>query len=186
MKRLIVYLIICALVAVSFVACSESKQSESVKTIKPGEKIQITSSSLTDDGKWKTVITSSDGENKSPQLSWTPVENASCYAIYMIDTSASNWCHWIAEDVKVTEIELGAELENSRYIGPYPPSGVHTYEVMVFALKDSPDSYKGLFDSANSSVDDIIAALDVSKGTNGNILASGVLSGTYQTGDIVE
>jgi phosphatidylethanolamine-binding protein (PEBP) family uncharacterized protein len=112
-------------------------------------------------------------------LSWTPVENASCYAIYMIDTSASNWCHWIAKDVKVAELELGAELENSRYIGPYPPSGVHTYEVMVFALKDSPDSYKGLFYSSNSSVDDIIAALDVSKGTNGNILASGVLSGTY-------
>jgi len=75
------------------------------------------------------------GENKSPQLSWTPVEGASCYAIYMIDTTASNWCHWIAKDVKVTELELGAELENSQYIGPYPPGGVHTYEVMIFALK---------------------------------------------------
>jgi len=35
----------------------------------------------------------------------------------------------------VTELELGAELENSQYIGPYPPGGVHTYEVMIFALK---------------------------------------------------
>jgi len=64
----------------------------------------------------------------------------------MIDTTASNWCHWIAKDVKVTELELGAELENSQYIGPYPPGGVHTYEVMIFALKNSPDSYEGYFD----------------------------------------
>jgi len=108
------------------------------------------------------------GENKSPQLSWTPVEGASCYAIYMIDTTASNWCHWIAKDVKVTELELGAELENSQYIGPYPPGGVHTYEVMIFALKNSPDSYEGYFDNSNPSLDKIIEALDTSGGTTGN------------------
>ncbi|HHV30666.1 YbhB/YbcL family Raf kinase inhibitor-like protein [Acetivibrio mesophilus] len=184
MRRLTVFLIICALVTLTFAACSKPKQS--VKTIKPGEEIEITSSSLNSDGKWKSVITLSLGENKPPQLSWTPVETASCYAIYMIDISASNWCHWIAKDVKVTELELGAELENSQYIGPYPPGGVHTYEVMIFALKDSPDSYGGYFDNPNPSLDKIIAALDTSKGSTGNILATGVLSGTYQAGDIVE
>jgi len=104
----------------------------------------------------------------------------------MIDTTASNWCHWIAKDVKVTELELGAELENSQYIGPYPPGGVHTYEVMIFALKNSPDSYEGYFDNSNPSLDKIIEALDTSGGTTGNILARGVLSGTYKAGDIVE
>ena len=184
MKRLTVFLVICAFVTLTFSACSKPEQS--LKAIKPGEEIQITSSSLNIDGKWKSVITASLGENKSPQLSWTPVENASCYAIYMIDISASNWCHWIAKDVKVTELKLGAELENSQYIGPYPPGGVHTYEVMIFALKDSPDSYEGDFDNPNSSMDKIIEALDTSKGSTGNILATGVLSGTYQAGEIVE
>jgi len=169
MKRVSVFLLICVLAILTFSACSKSKQS--LKTIKPGEEIKITSSSLNSDGKWKSVITAYMGENKSPQLSWTPVEGASCYAIYMIDTTASNWCHWIAKDVKVTELELGAELENSQYIGPYPPGGVHTYEVMIFALKNSPDSYEGYFDNSNPSLDKIIEALDTSGGTTGNILA---------------
>ncbi len=183
MKKLSTYLIICTLMAVNFTACSKAI---SLKTIKAGEEIKITSSSLNSDGKWRSVITLSKGDNKSPQISWTPVETASCYAIYMIDISAGNWCHWIAKDVKVTELEMGATLENSQYIGPYPPSGNHTYELMIYALKESPDSYIGYFDSKNSSMDDIIAALDTFKGSTGNILSTGVLSGTYQSGDVVE
>ena len=184
MKQRTLYLLISMLMAVTLAACSKTK--DSMGEIKAGEDIKITSSSLRDDGKWLSVITSSKGDNKSPQLSWTPVENASCYAIYMIDTSASNWCHWIAKDVKVTELEFGAELGNSKYKGPYPPSGEHTYEVMVFALKNSPDSYAGYFDSANSSLDDILKALDTSNGETGNILSKGVLTGTYKSGDVVE
>jgi len=59
----------------------------------------------------------------------------------------------------VTELELGAELENSQYIGPYPPGGVHTYEVMIFALKNSPDSYEGYFDNSNPSLDKLLKLL---------------------------
>lgn len=184
MKRFITCFMLCALMVASFAACSNSK--DSLETIKAGEEIEITSTSLNKDGKWLSVITLSKGDNKSPQVSWTPVEGASCYAIYMIDTTAGNWCHWIAKDVKVTELELGAKLDNSQYIGPYPPSGDHTYEIMIFALKESPDSYVGHYDNTNSSIDDIIAALDTSKGSTGNILSKGVLSGSYKTGDIVE
>lgn len=184
MKRFITYFIILAFIVTTFVACSKPQNSE--ETTKTLKEIEITSTSLNSEGKWKSIITSSDGKNKSPQLSWTPVESASYYAIYMFDITAGNWCHWIAKDVKVTELELGAELENSQYVGPYPPRGVHTYEVRVFALKDSPDSYLGRFDNVNPSIDDIIAALDTSKGTKGNIIASGVLRGSYETGDIVE
>lgn len=184
MKRLATYFIMFMLLTVIFVACSKTENFERTSILE--NEIEITSTSLNSEGKWKTVITSSDGENKTPQLSWSPVESASCYAIYMFDITAGNWCHWIAKDVKVTELELGAKLEDSQYIGPYPPSGVHTYEVRIFALKDSPDSYSGRFDNVNPSLDDIIKALDTSKGKTGNVLATGVLRGTYKTGDIVE
>ncbi|MDF2821196.1 MAG: hypothetical protein K0R15_1637 [Clostridiales bacterium] len=146
----------------------------------------ITSTSLRDDGKWLSIITKSKGENKSPQLSWTPVENATCYGIYMFDTSAGNWLHWIAKDVTETELEMGVEIENSKYVGPYPPGGTHTYEITIFAFKASPDSYPGTFDSSNSNLDTIISKLDTSNGVSGNIIAISVLSGTYKSGDIVE
>lgn len=148
--------------------------------------IDITSSSLREDEKWLSIITKSKGENKSPQLSWTPIENASCYAIYMFDTSAGNWLHWIAKDVTETDLELGAEMENSKYVGPYPPSGNHTYEINIFALKASPDSYSGTYDNANHNLDKIISSLDTSNEIPGNIIAKGVISGTYTSGDIVE
>lgn len=184
MKRLIAYLIVFVLVSVAFVACSKPVNSENPTILE--NKIVITSSSLNSEGKWLSVITSSDGENKTPQLTWTPIESASCYAIYMFDITAGNWCHWIAQDVTITELELGAQLANSQYVGPYPPSGVHTYEIRIFALKDSPDSYEGRFDNVNPTLDNIIAALDTSKGSKGNLLATGILSGTYKTGDIIK
>ncbi|BCN30969.1 YbhB/YbcL family Raf kinase inhibitor-like protein [Anaeromicropila herbilytica] len=199
MKKQILYLLICVLLAVTLAACNKSKNSkettkdstkestnESSEDVIEDEEIKITSTSLKDDGRWLSVITSSKGENLSPQLSWTPVDKASCYAIYMIDTSAGNWCHWIAKDVKVTELEQGAKLDNSQYIGPYPPSGTHTYEVRIFALKATPDSYKGINNSENYKLDSIISALDTSNGETGNILATGVISGTYKSSDIVE
>jgi phosphatidylethanolamine-binding protein (PEBP) family uncharacterized protein len=166
MKKQALYILIGVLLTMTLAACSNSK--DSVKTIKAGQNIKITSSSLKDDGRWLSVITSSKGDNQSPQLSWTPVEKASCYIIYMIDTSAGNWCHWIAKDVTATELEQGAKLDNSRYVGPYPPSGTNTYEVMIFALKATPDSYKGYYDNENSSLDNILTALDTSNGETGN------------------
>jgi len=150
-------------------------------------KFDVTSSSLREDGKWLSVITNTEaGENKSPQLSWSPVKNANYYAIYMFDTSAGDWLHWIAKDLTVTELELGAKLDNSQYIGPYPPSGTHTYEITVYALSEKPDSYGGAFDAPNYNMDKIINRLNTSDGKPGNILAKGVISGTYTYGDIVE
>lgn len=184
MKQKLFRLILVILMMISYTACSVTEQP--LNTIQPGEEIQIKSASLTEDGKWRSVITVSKGDNLSPQLSWTPVESAACYAIYMVDISANNWCHWIAKDVKVTNLALGEQLENSQYIGPYPPSGVHVYEVMIFALKASPDEYLGKFDGTNASLDAIIEALDSANGNGGNILAKGTISGTYKSGDVVE
>lgn len=195
------YLFLSVLLVLTFTACSQptntasnevadtkSKSDSEADNAKEEtkEEIAITSSSLTEEGKWLSVITKSKGENKSPQLSWTPVENASCYAIYMFDKSAGNWLHWVAKDVTVTELELGAELENSEYVGPYPPSGIHEYVITVVALSASPDTYEGKFDNKNKGADKIIQDLDIANGKPGNILAIGSISGTYKSGAIVE
>lgn len=94
--------------------------------------------------------TSAEGENLSPDLSWTgaPADTKS-YAITCYDPDAptgSGWWHWIAFDIPadVTSLEAGAEVpgrewENDYgyigYGGPCPPPGTtHRYVFTVYAL----------------------------------------------------
>lgn len=153
-------------------------------------KINVTSESLTADGKWLTVINSTDaspaGSNLSPQLSWDEVEGAGCYAVYMVDNSAGCWLHWLAKNVKVNNLSLGSELEESSYIGPYPPSGTHEYEVIVYALKTSPDEYPGVFDNNLVPLSTIEKKLDTADGKPGNIIGKGSITGTVTVGEVVE
>ncbi|HHY64586.1 MAG TPA: hypothetical protein GX501_06020 [Clostridiaceae bacterium] len=152
--------------------------------------INVTSESLTSDGKWLTVINSTKGRpagsNLSPQLSWDEVEGASCYAVYMFDNSARYWLHWLAKNVTETTLPLGAELEDSKYEGPYPPSGTHEYEVIVYALKEAPAEYPGSFDNSNASVEAIEEKLDTANGLSGNIIGKGSITGTVTVGEPVE
>lgn len=151
--------------------------------------IEVTSESLTQDGKWITDITSFNatpaGKNLTPQLSWSEVEGATVYAIYMIDISADNWIHWKAKNVQVTSLELGAELEDSLYIGPYPPSGTNEYKIIVYALKTTPDKYPGSYNSSNAFIEKL-DELDIANGQPGNILGIGSISGTVTVGETVE
>lgn len=153
-------------------------------------KIEVSSESLTEDGKWLTTINGTRarqvGSNLSPQLSWSAVDGAEIYAIYMIDTSAGNWLHWRAQNVHDTSLALGAELEESQYIGPYPPSGTHEYEIIVYALKDVPDSYTGAFNARNPNFEAIEEKLDTSRDRQGNIIGKGSIIGTVTVGETVE
>lgn len=152
--------------------------------------IGVTSESLTPDGKWLTVINnttaSPKGSNLSPQLNWDKVDGAACYAIYMVDNSAIYWIHWIAKNVTVNELSLGEELDNSRYIGPYPPSGTHEYEVIVYALKQSPENYPGAFDNNLVPIKTIEKQLDTVNEIPGNIIGKGSITGTVTVGEVVE
>ncbi len=132
------------------------------------------------DGVWDTVITkTANGSNRSPQLSWAPVEGAGCYAIFMVDTTAGNWLHWKSVSESETELPAGWAPENE-YKGPYPPSGTHNYEVYVFALKQAPERIKGGFDASNEKMYDFMKELD---GDGGNIISYGHILGTYTHGD---
>ncbi|MCR4639031.1 hypothetical protein [Ruminococcus sp.] len=133
------------------------------------------------DGVWDTVITKTEkGENRSPQLSWKPVDGASCYAVFMIDTSAGNWLHWKSVTDSETVLPAGWAPQ-SEYVGPYPPSGTHDYEIYVLALKEKPERIKGSFDNSNPKMLEYAKEIDGEK--EDNIIFYGHLMGTYTHGD---
>ncbi len=156
----------------------------------PLQEIKITSESLTEEGMWLTAITGKGanpkGLNQTPQLSWNTVEGASCYAIYMYDASARYWLHWKAGNITTTSIDMGAELEMSKYFGPYPPSGTHEYQVIVYALKEPVEKCPGTMDSPAIDIRTNEENLDEINGSTGNIIGKGILSGKVTIGLKVE
>jgi phosphatidylethanolamine-binding protein (PEBP) family uncharacterized protein len=122
------------------------------------------------------------GENKSPQVSWELVEDANYYAVIMFDESA-NWLHFFETDITTTKIEEGRYTDEKTYIGPYPPksSGVHTYRIEVFAIKNQPTDPIGKVDS-KESYKSIVNHLNQVGGNSDNILARGYITGTYENG----
>ena len=137
--------------------------------------INVSCSSKTSDGKLltKCAATNAGGQNLVPSISWTAVDGAKAYAVYMIDESASNWLH-LKTVTTSTSIKEG-ETITGQYIGPYPPSGTHTYVIYVVALTSTPSTLPGNFNSTNNSFSTIISKLD--------ILAQGQTSVTYANGD---
>lgn len=191
MKKLIVILAVFAAGCGSAAAETEAKQSaavmpESSSTVPASSEpavlfLNLSSDDLSD-GVWNSVIASNgSGQNLSPELSFDAVEGAEEYAVVMIDPDGNNWLHWIASGIKRTHLSQG---ENpGSYKGPYPPSGTHTYEVTVYALKAAPDVLPGTFDAAGNSPEDLFAGMDTAGGSRGNVIVSETISGTYTAGN---
>lgn len=159
---------------------------------------KITSLNLDSDGKWAEDIGKDHG-NKPPQIEGPRIDGANTYAVFMVDTTADNWLHWKASygpNTVCTETRLDIAIptaSESSYIGPYPPSGTHTYEVYVVALKENGVSEEawdiGKFNSGGNDLDKMLFSLDkayeyddewnIIGSRPGNILAIGHLSGTY-------
>ncbi len=186
MMRKLVYLIAVVLCLV-LSGCSWNIGGEPMKTADDNDvlsnldvtKFEVTSEDL-HAGIWDTAITNTAyGKDVSPALSWDPVDGADCYIIYMVDPTAKNWMHWKSNGVTDTDLEQGWASDDE-YVGPYPPSGTHDYVVYVIALKESVSSIGGSFDSANA---DFAAIAKELNSDTGNILAYGVISGTYTHGD---
>lgn len=182
------------LAALSAVSCSAEKPAADISAantssaaeagdkafdIKSLSTFGLTSEDL-HDGVWATDITNTQyGSNRSPQLSWKPVEGASNYVIYMIDTTATNWVHWRSVSEGVTELAAGWAPEKE-YVGPYPPEGTHDYEIYVFALKEPAKKVRGALDSSSPEFFNLLKSLD---NDGGNVIACGHLTGTYTHGD---
>ena len=154
------------------------KQYETNVDIEELSVIPVTSENLSD-GKWDQAI-GNRHDNLSPQLSWSEVYGANCYAIVMIDPDAGNWLHWYAE-VEGTSVELGSfSGKDQGYVGPYPPSGSHEYEVYVFALRDRSNGLSVDVDGPGATIDKITEDLAVGGASNGgNILAMGMIEGQF-------
>jgi phosphatidylethanolamine-binding protein (PEBP) family uncharacterized protein len=155
------------------------------------EGITVSSESIKS-GRWLTVcganngINNANGQNKSPQLTWTAVSTAEYYAVIMFDTTA-NWLHWLVTDIdkNTTSLGLGAYTSTSQYVGPYPPAnGPHSYKVTVFALKQAPAGSMGEMDNSGT-YSTIVSNLD-NVGGSGNIIAQGSVTATYTNGQNVQ
>ena len=140
----------------------------------------VTSESLKD-GFWDEITANTvAGQNLSPDLSWEPVEGASCYAIYMVDINTHYFLHWVQGDI--TETSLAQGFAGSKYyIGMYPPPGdTHVYNIYVLALKNPVDRVKGSVNGISPKFPDFIKALDTDKdGNTGNIISVGKISGKF-------
>ena len=89
---------------------------------------------------------------------------------------------YITTNTSMTEGEIDSEFRSNmgqQYVGPYPPSGTHEYEIRVYALKEAAEEDQSRFDSGNSKFEQVIAELDQNSSGAGNVLAYGTLSGTY-------
>ena len=132
------------------------------------------------DGVWDDKITNTKyGDNSSPQLSWDSVDGASEYVVIMIDGA---WLHMdvFTSETSLSEGQIDRGERGNEYVGPYPPSGTHTYSVFVFALKEEMGKVMLSFDAGGNSIDLIYQGLNVDKnGNDGNVLAYGRLDGNY-------
>ncbi len=138
------------------------------------------SSALLHNGVWDEKITNTSfGQNISPDLRWTKVEGASQYVVIMID---GNWLHMdvFTEETSLEEGAFDKGKKGGQYVGPYPPSGTHTYSVFVFALKDPLTKVKLKFNLGGNDINSIFYDLDLDKdGNKGNVLSYARLDGNY-------
>lgn len=181
MKKLIVILAVFAAGCGSAAVMPESSSTVPASSEPAVLFLNLSSDDLSD-GVWNSVIASNgSGQNLSPELSFDAVEGAEEYAVVMIDPDGNNWLHWIASGITTTELSEGSNPGS--YKGPYPPSGTHTYEVTVYALKAAPDVLPGTFDAAGNSPEDLFAGMDTAGGSRGNVIVSETISGTYTAGN---
>ena len=140
----------------------------------------VTSESLTD-GIWNDRTSNTNiGENKSPQLSWEPVEGAAVYAVYMFDTNTNGYLHWKSGGITETSLPEGwaSPLD---YNGPHIGHGyTHNFDIYVIALKAPVEKLKGTVNGQNKKLGEFIKELDTDKdGNTGNIISYGRISGLF-------
>jgi len=120
-----------------------------------------------------------DGEGINPPLSINEVpQNTKCLALIVDDPDAPNgtFDHWVMWNIPVRDTIAensvpGAQgkngIQENKYIGPCPPSGIHHYHFKVYAL----DTRFDLPISTDKNA--LIKAID------GHVLAKGELVGLY-------
>jgi phosphatidylethanolamine-binding protein (PEBP) family uncharacterized protein len=141
-----------------------------------------------EDGVWSDDMGAKPDHPKgiSPSLYWDPVEGASCYVIYMLDSSHAagippvNFIHWVIGNYEGTEIIAGEPPAFFLALGP-EPGRTHTYDIYVIALANPVERAKGTTGGPPTNFNNFLLALDTDvDGNTGNILAFGFLRGKYK------
>ena len=146
---------------------SQQNQQQQTSSQKKDEsrnaKMKVTSTAFKEGGLIPSKFTC-DGDNLSPELSWSGVpDNTKSFAIVCDDPDApsGDWVHWviynIPPDVKeLTEnttkdktLDNGSmqgknDFGKTGYDGPCPPGGTHRYYFRVYALDTMLDTEPGL------------------------------------------
>jgi Raf kinase inhibitor-like YbhB/YbcL family protein len=150
--------------------------------------MQLRSSDFTPNGPIPVRYTC-EGDNVSPELSWTeaPTE-AKSFALIVHDPDAprqGGFTHWVLYNIPAEQGSLSPEVPHYGtvpgtgtqgrndageigYMGPCPPSGLHHYQVKLYALDTELDLPSG------ATGNELTAAMQ------GHILATAELVGTYQ------
>ena len=149
-------------------------------------KLQIQSSAFEHNGMIPKKYTC-DGEDVSPELSWTGVpESTKSLALISDDPDApmGTWVHWVLYDLPPSVKELQENFPKDKtlsngakqgitdfkrigYGGPCPPSGVHRYFFKLYAL----DTKLNL--EAGATKEQLLKAME------GHVIGQGELVGKY-------
>lgn len=180
-KMLTLALVLAALGALSGCGSDRDSGSSALSGRDHMARIKVTSESVKD-GKLKTECcytkATPPGRNQSPQVSFDQVKDGAVYAIYMYDRDARNYLHWRVADMTELQIPEGTMTQENMYIGPFPPGGTtHHYEIVVYAMKQSPGIYEGELNQY-TDVDKVEKSLDTVDGTTGNVVGMGTLKFT--------
>ncbi len=155
--------------------------------------LQITSSAFVHQGEIPEQYTC-QGRDISPPLAWAGVPDSAQSLVLIVDdpdapdpaAPRTVWCHWLlynlppqssglAESVADTALPAGTlqgknDWNRTGYGGPCPPIGRHRYFHKLYAL----DTELGDLGRATKA--------ELERAMQGQVLAEGVLVGTYQKG----
>ncbi len=165
---------------VSETAASVSSSNAIGRYLEGRDTFEVTSEDL-ENGVWSDIISNTHiGENRSPQLSWQPVDGAEVYVIYMVDSDTNGFLHWKSNNVTETDLPQGWASAVD-YTGPHIGHGyTHTFDIYVMALRSPTDRLKGAVNAVNKELGSFIELIDTSAdGSKGNIIAYGKISGKF-------
>ncbi len=176
-------------------AASRKQQAETEKakeTPASGEKpkLRVTSPAF-ENGKLIPKKFTGEGDDVSPELAWTDLPEGTKEIVMIVDDPdapiAEPWVHWVIYGIPATNTGLKEGVAKKEklddgtiqgknswpeigYGGPMPPpgDGPHRYFFKVYAVSQKT----GLEPGATKK--------EVLKAIEGNVLASGVLMGTYE------
>lgn len=175
--------------------CGSSALGDESKEMKPGstpmkpmefERLELTSP-VFENGKTIPILFTCDGVDASPPLNWDRVpEGTRSFALFCDDPDAphGNWVHWVIFNIPPDSTSLPQGLprveilpDSTRqgltdfkvpgYGGPCPPSGIHRYFFLLYALDTVLEFEKTPHKP------------DVEKAAQGHVIGKGLLMGTY-------